>query len=206
MAKVESKDCSRCKQHLPASHFSADRRATTGLQPACKDCHALSEKARRYKNIDDFRAWQRDYYHRTRSERLAWNAEWRKENRRIIRARAAKYYAKNKEKCIECVNECRRKYPEKYGMLARAMSARRRKRKADGDPPAKVAKWTARQAKVCTWCGANCASDYHVDHIIPLSRGGTHHIDNLCISCPPCNLSKGAKLPEEFKRATSAPR
>lgn len=33
----------------------------------------------------------------------------------------------------------------------------------------------------------------HIDHIIALSRGGRHAVDNLCASCPACNLKKGAK-------------
>ena len=34
---------------------------------------------------------------------------------------------------------------------------------------------------------------YHVDHIIPLSRGGVHRIENLQLSTAEFNLKKGAK-------------
>lgn len=33
-----------------------------------------------------------------------------------------------------------------------------------------------------------------VDHIFPLSRGGTHTQDNVRLTCLPCNISKGAKI------------
>ena len=39
---------------------------------------------------------------------------------------------------------------------------------------------------------------YHVDHIIPLSRGGKHHQDNLQIILAEENLKKYNKLPEEL--------
>jgi len=39
----------------------------------------------------------------------------------------------------------------------------------------------------------------HVDHVIPLARGGPHSQENLQILCGPCNLKKGAKF-------SSAPR
>jgi 5-methylcytosine-specific restriction endonuclease McrA len=31
-----------------------------------------------------------------------------------------------------------------------------------------------------------------IDHVIPLSRGGKDHIDNLALACRECNERKGA--------------
>lgn len=50
----------------------------------------------------------------------------------------------------------------------------------------------------CWWCGALVSDDYHVDHRVPLSRGGTSDLGNLCASCPSCNLKKHDKMPWEF--------
>ncbi len=38
----------------------------------------------------------------------------------------------------------------------------------------------------------------HLDHKVPLSRGGSHHINNLVPSCASCNLRKSTKTAEEF--------
>ena len=40
--------------------------------------------------------------------------------------------------------------------------------------------------------------EYHVDHRIPLSKGGKHHPDNLWVITAVENMRKGAKLPEEL--------
>lgn len=56
-----------------------------------------------------------------------------------------------------------------------------------------------RQHGRCYWCGEKVGKSYHVDHVIPLSRGGTNWPDNLVIACPTCNTSKGAKLPHEWE-------
>lgn len=42
------------------------------------------------------------------------------------------------------------------------------------------------------------ASDIHLDHVIPLSRGGEHSYANIRVTCRPCNLKKHNKLPEEL--------
>ena len=55
-----------------------------------------------------------------------------------------------------------------------------------------------RQNHECFWCN-NKLITYHIDHVIPLQRGGRHSIGNLVISCPSCNSRKNNKLPIEFK-------
>jgi len=39
-----------------------------------------------------------------------------------------------------------------------------------------------------------CPKGYHVDHIIPISKGGTHTLDNLQYLSATENFQKGAKL------------
>ena len=46
----------------------------------------------------------------------------------------------------------------------------------------------------CVYCGKPAA---HMDHVIPKSQGGTDGDANLVPACAKCNLSKGARTPEE---------
>lgn len=51
----------------------------------------------------------------------------------------------------------------------------------------------ARDDFTCRYCGENSGSvKLHVDHIIPVSAGGTNDESNLITSCQPCNAGKGA--------------
>jgi 5-methylcytosine-specific restriction endonuclease McrA len=60
----------------------------------------------------------------------------------------------------------------------------------------------------CFWSGASCGKSpsdegWHIDHLTPRARGEANPTDNprnLVIACAECNISKGAKLPIEFKR------
>jgi hypothetical protein len=45
----------------------------------------------------------------------------------------------------------------------------------------------------CHLCGKTCREgDIHLDHLVPLSRGGDHSSANLRVACAACNLSKRA--------------
>lgn len=44
----------------------------------------------------------------------------------------------------------------------------------------------------------NCPEGFHVEHMLPLSRGGLHHENNLCYLPESVNISKGDRTIEEF--------
>ena len=53
----------------------------------------------------------------------------------------------------------------------------------------------------CAYCPASLKkTGYHVDHIKPLSKGGSNDRANLQLTCPKCNLRKRDADPEEFAR------
>ena len=56
----------------------------------------------------------------------------------------------------------------------------------------------ARQKGKCYYCHARVGDTYHVDHVVPLARGGSNWPENLVISCPTCNMQKRDKLPHEW--------
>lgn len=55
-----------------------------------------------------------------------------------------------------------------------------------------------RDGYTCRYCG-NQLDEYniHLDHVYPKSRGGKRTYENMVISCPPCNMKKHARTPEE---------
>jgi 5-methylcytosine-specific restriction endonuclease McrA len=50
----------------------------------------------------------------------------------------------------------------------------------------------------CFYCGEVLVGTPHIEHMIPISRGGSNYIENIVLSCPPCNLRKYTKTSEEF--------
>ena len=59
----------------------------------------------------------------------------------------------------------------------------------------------SRDDYTCQYCNRKVISkfDLTLDHVLPKSRGGPKTWDNIVSSCHKCNLSKGARTPEEAK-------
>lgn len=55
----------------------------------------------------------------------------------------------------------------------------------------------ARDGECCAYCG-NTTGPHHIDHMVPLSKGGKSALDNLVVACAPCNASKRDKLVEDW--------
>lgn len=47
----------------------------------------------------------------------------------------------------------------------------------------------------CAYCDKDIRDFYTIDHVIPLSKGGTHTIDNVVCACLSCNSAKKDKIP-----------
>ncbi|MGW3674658.1 HNH endonuclease [Streptomyces sp. NPDC005166] len=80
--------------------------------------------------------------------------------------------------------------------MVAANSARRRAREANAphEPYSRSAIF-ATYGGTCAYCGAPAE---HLDHVVPISKGGADAAHNLLPACAPCNLSKGAKSLAEW--------
>jgi 5-methylcytosine-specific restriction endonuclease McrA len=50
----------------------------------------------------------------------------------------------------------------------------------------------------CAYCGAT--GDLHIEHVVPISFGGTHVLSNIVPACKNCNFSKASKDAESWYR------
>ena len=103
--------------------------------------------------------------------------------------------------CKSCAGSASHSWRDGHRAASGASTARRRESERDNGgkyTAADVAAQYLRQHGSCYWCGVKVGKAYHVDHVFPLSRGGSNGPDNLVVACPACNCAKGAKLPHEF--------
>lgn len=77
---------------------------------------------------------------------------------------------------------------------------RERAKKASGDhfTGHDVKQVLASQKEKCANCLSSIRGGYHVDHIVPLARGGTNDRYNIQLLCPPCNIKKSSLDPVDW--------
>lgn len=195
------RECSRKRQaEKRAADIDADRAKRRDYYARNREAVLRRNSAWRAENRDAVCAEKRKYYQRVKdtpeyrayvAQQQAVNAdrkreydkEYIKRNRPRIMARRHVWLNRNRA--------LRRAILQKY-------DTKRRTQEAAGASSRAVATWLSAQPKVCVYCGVDCADKFHVDHFMPLARGGKHEIANLRVACPTCNLRKNAKLPFDW--------
>ncbi len=183
-----------------------------------KSKEALRARNRRYyqENKETIKA-SVDNYRQENAEQIKINQRvYRSNNKKKLKEKDAKYRQQN----LEHLRERERKYAAAHAEENRARAARwYAANPARGKANARVAghKRRARIAKVggkftkadiramgliqwmrCYYCSIGIEKENHIDHMTPLSRGGSNWVANLCLTCPECNLTKHTQTAEEF--------
>lgn len=115
-----------------------------------------------------------------------------KELREYKRLKSAEWRNKNYDRYRSLIRGWQVKNPEKTRLYR---AARRHRMSGIKIDTSKICNWASR---ICGICGEAVAGPYHLDHIIPMSRGGIHAEHNLQVTHPTCNQRKFTKLQEEL--------
>jgi len=170
----DERQCPTCKKILPATreHFSTNKMGKNGLTSYCKNCAA--QKQKQYRKLNPERVRKTERKRNKKPERME---NQRKRNR--------EYYKSHpyKKEMMKAKNNKRR---------AHLKGAKGSHTKED------ILKIYASQKGKCWWCEKAVGKNFHIDHRIPISRGGSNDPSNLVVTCPFCNYSKNDRLPHEW--------
>ncbi len=216
------KACSICKAEKEASAFNWRNKAKGWLRPECRACqsnaakrakardpvaHNAASAARKRKwradNPEAGRLWyaahkeqetarylrrcaspefcekrnarSRAWYAANKEQHRAICRAWHARNRERVAAYFQQHYADNKAAYFERSRRCR---ALKLGRTVVPFS--------QADLDARMSVFGHR----CAYCNGPFE---HIDHVIPLARGGLHCLANLRPACRACNLRKSAK-------------
>jgi 5-methylcytosine-specific restriction endonuclease McrA len=192
------KCCTKCGRWKPLAEFTSDTRKSSGRSSHCKGCQNVSRSAVREKT----KVRQAKWYMKNRGRAQATQRRYKTVASAAYRRYQNKYRAKNRKHINAQVRRRARVDPR----FRERQNTKARNRYAlqigsnDQHNQDDIFRILVRQRRRCVYCLVDLGEKYEVDHIKPLSRGGSNGKQNLQILCGPCNRSKRDKLPEDYER------
>lgn len=205
---LTEKRCFRCRDVKPVSEFYFGHgRNRNGYSSYCKPCFGLRCEESRQRHLAKRQAAQRARYWAQRErwrkydhERY-WNDPARRESKRGD-------YTRHREKRQASVLAWKLANPERFRDIQKLNYARRRAAK-QASASARVTP-EALALKVAYWgdrCWVCKRAWSEIDHVKPISKGGSHFLCNLRPICRRCNAKKSARWPlSELRLASRAKR
>jgi len=217
------KKCTQCKKSLPLESFTKHCRAKDGLTQKCKKCSSVISKRYRDNHKKEISLRDKLYKNKNKAKVKAQSNVYRSKNReRLAAASKKRYDSATPEEVLErsrkkraytqnvpeSVKQRKREYDKKYfssqrGKEVTSLSIRKRRAQKLSSEDGTIthqtlAKLMDDQDSKCSYCSTALdlqpKGDVHLDHVVPLSKGGIHSINNVVWSCASCNHKKSNRL------------
>jgi len=215
------KICNICGRNLPLDHFYKNNQRKDGRTGRCADCTKIYRKKydQKYNSTEKAKANSKRYYYSEKGQkkkkeyRIAYleahknDPEWRNHMRALWRKYnkedkykkiQAEYWGSDKGKVVKAQKDARYQRSPLGRMAKKRTEKRRRYNLASTENTLTLSEWDAIKLQYeyrCAYCQKR-PKRLEMDHIVPLSKGGTHTKDNIVPSCRTCNAKKGNKLAE----------
>jgi len=177
----------------PCPHGHIAERFVTSF--GCVDCaklHGQSESHKRatqkweLANPESAKQRRKRYHDKNPERARQWFLAWKKRNPDYFNEYLAEWAKRN---------------PERYKRNYQRASENRRARVigAEGSfTKDDIERIFVEQNGLCTGCGKDIRKTFEIEHIVPLSRGGSNFPANIQLMCRPCNASKATKTMDEW--------
>ncbi len=177
---------------------------------ANKEKISAKQKEYREKNKENLSLYRRNYYsenseywvlHREKNpeKQISYSTKWKIANKQRVNLYSKTYREENPEKVkaakLSWSLANKHKFPI-YGHNYRCS------KKNTGKLSKGLSEKLYRLQKgKCPCCKKALGTDFHIDHIMPLSLGGLNTDDNIQLLRSKCNLQKGSKHPVDFMQS-----
>lgn len=191
----DGKECIKCGWQ-PIASFGKDASKKNGLQTRCKTCINAYLRGRYHEDINASRKYCLDKYYarpeiykpiRAKSQKRLKVMVYNRQYNRTYRRKITPQY-------IELKRKSTRRWAQEHRARRCLTQHKRRALKLGSLTSYTQTEWYA----LCNWFGNMCLACgaknvLTVDHVIPLSKGGSNGVENLQPLCRSCNSKKSAR-------------
>lgn len=207
------KTCSKCKVPKYYHDFHKSKCTRDGVVSLCKICAIAKTKQWAAKNHEYVRSNALKRYYERDRERLIQERKDKPKKVRILKTEEEKsatrklYRLRNRANLIEKkrndyirTKESHLKKSKEWKManpdVVRLHNKNRKAKKRGQNTIIKASDWRSRLDEFNNSCAYCFRSDMPLtmDHFYPISKGGSHTIDNVVPACQSCNSKKGDAL------------
>jgi len=180
----DTRKCIKCNETKSMTEFGKNARNMFGKNTICIPCYKAKMDKHQEENVEAIKASKKAYRELHKVNKAKQDKEYREANREAIAHRKKMYSASDSGKKVK-----------ERGRLKRELLIRETR---DGSiNSVSLRELYEEQNGNCYLCGCDLTQlkkrNVHMDHIIPLTKGGKHILENVAWSCASCNLSKGSK-------------
>jgi hypothetical protein len=200
----QSKACKQCKQIKCLSEFPKHKDCKDGHSNQCKACRQQIARNRKALNPEYYKQKGRELRARHHEARIEWQRNWRKKNPERYREQARNLYWKNPEKFRKRSSDYAKDNPDMVNAVLRRRKARLKNARTSKYSEKQVLDLYGQSCHLCNlpidmtaprWTALpGWEKGLHIDHVIPISRGGDDSLENVRPSHGFCNVSKNANL------------
>lgn len=211
---MKTKMCYQCKTEKPLTMFNKNNQQADGFTGMCKACLSIVRKKynRKYNQSKKARETARRYYYSKKGQAIkkayrqkyTLTEEQKERYREAARLhekeqkykdRQKRYRESPKGKKYKAEKDKRHAKTENGKFSKRKTEIKRKHQMKSTDCTLTRKEWIAIKEKFgnrCAYCGKEARLE--MDHVIPLSRGGTHTASNIVPACRTCNAKKSNHL------------
>lgn len=193
---VLEKICTQCGKEKLLTEYRTDKRASNGHRSECAECTRKYTREWRQCNIEKVRAYHRRWYKENKDTAQDYMQKWREKNPNYDRQQAQAWAIAHPEQRKETQRAYFERTREAHRQRERTYRARKRNATIETITEEGWMQIILSYDSCCVYCGHKCESP-SMDHIVPISKGGSHSYDNIVPACLECNCKKGARTPKE---------
>lgn len=221
------KKCGEFKEHKAYGLCLSCYRA--GWRENNSDYHRQWRKKNLKKVKESQKRWRLNHPEKSKQNK-SWHKEYYRKNRKKKLDQVKKYYEANTEKVKENQKRWRQANTEKRSQYQKQYLKNNKEKiriiskKWQQNNPDKIREYHHKRRAngiikkgiisklinenifrygiiTCEHCKKSCSNNFHIDHIIPVSKGGTNEYNNLQILCAKCNLIKATEIADHRKKS-----